>query len=168
MSSFGANQSVNVFQSCLQDQSIQSLPPLIIPSKKETSEPVHVVYSKSCKNPKKLTQAEQNARINTMQIWFEATYPTENLNVPRLPFLRLISGEPKSATECIYDWPNMYLAHLHSRNNKNENMTLRMKMIAKEAIIYGLICQDKKYQMPENILNKYANLFNSIRPQSKL
>ena len=163
MSSFVANQSFDMINSCFQDQSIQGLPSLIIPSKKETSGD-----SKRCKNPKKLTQAEQNARINTMQRWFEATYPTESLNVPRMPFLRLISGEPNTSTQCIYDWQNMYLAHLHSKSNKNENMALRMKMIAKEAIIYGLICQDKKYQMPEDILNKYANLFTSIRPQSKL
>ena len=107
--------------------------------------------------------AEQEARLTTMQGWFLAEWPDEDLSVPDMPFLRVASalgpGWP------VYDWPGMFSGYVggYARATTPEAKKLVLRAVAKDVIIYGVNCDEPLKRMPERSRDAYVNFFTEKR-----
>ena len=129
-----------------QATSLPTLPPMAIM-------PLHPASTSI--NIKKYTINEAN--LETMKKWFYENHPDESTTLPKLPFLRSISG-PIPNDGNYWDWSNMLISHIKN-HNKTKDVATTMKQLAKEAIIYGINCTDTHYKMPEQYLAKYNKYF---------
>lgn len=105
------------------------------------------------------------ANLDIMVKWFAKNYPNEPTTKPAFPLLRSISG-PSPSDSIHWDWSGMLHGHMRNHRLTNDKATT-MKRVAKEAIMYGINCENPQYKMPESYLAKYNDYFMSLFPNQK-
>ena len=122
--------------------------------------PLHNIDLPPCPLEAPCIEPHTNENLDIMLQWYKDNFPDEPTNHPKLPLLRCCSGDT-TQYDTPWDWANMLISYNH-RSKKENDKKMTMKMIARDAIMYGITCIDEQYMMPRKYLLKYNTLFMKL------